>query len=111
GAWLGLRAASRTAGWRLVFSPAARVGFLPHAAERRAQLDAGTLPAGVATEGELRRLIFNDWLDAAVAGCFMLAAVVILLASAREWWLVVSGRKPAVTSEVPFAARPAGAAE
>jgi carbon starvation protein len=92
-----------------VFSTSAPVGFLPHAAERRAQLAAGTRPAGVATAGELRRLIFNDWLDACVAGCFMLAAVVILLASAREWWLVASGRKAAVSSEVPFAARPAGA--
>jgi carbon starvation protein len=108
---LWLMTVNLTAGWQLVFSTAAPVGFLPHAQERRAHLDAGTLPAGVATAGELRRLIFNDWLDAAVAGCFMLAAVVILLASAREWWLVVSGRKPAVTSEVPFAARPAGAVE
>jgi carbon starvation protein len=108
---LWLMTVNLTAGWQLVFSTAAPVGFLPHAAERRAHLDAGTLPAGVATDGELRRLIFNDWLDAAVAGCFMLAAVVILLASAREWWLVVSGRKRAVSSEVPFAARSAGAVE
>jgi carbon starvation protein len=48
-------------------------------------------------------MIFNDRLDAAVAGFFMLAVIVILADSAKEWVAVIRGRKPAVSTEVPFA--------
>jgi carbon starvation protein len=47
-------------------------------------------------------VIFNDYLDAAVAGFFMVSVVVILADSLREWSAVLGGRKPAVSSEVPF---------
>ena len=47
-------------------------------------------------------MAFNDRLDAAVAGFFMLAVIVILADSAREWLAVLRGRKPATSTEVPF---------
>jgi carbon starvation protein len=47
-------------------------------------------------------MIFNDRLDAAVAGFFMLAVIVILADSAKEWVAVLRGRKPARSTEVPF---------
>jgi hypothetical protein len=50
------------------------------------------------------RLIRNDHIDAAVAAFFLLSVIVILVASAHEWFSVLSGRKTAVTSEVPFEA-------
>ena len=51
-------------------------------------------------------MIFNDYLDAAVAAFFMISVVVILADSAREWMSVLRGRKPVVSSEVPFEAIP-----
>ena len=38
----------------------------------------------------------------AVAGFFMVCVVIILIESVREWIRVLSGRKQAVSSEVPF---------
>jgi carbon starvation protein len=91
-----------TAGWQKMFSEDTRVGFLSHARMIQGHIDAGTLPRGVQNAADLPRLIFNDRLDAVVAGFFMLSAVVILLASAREWYLVLSKKKPAISTEVPF---------
>ena len=50
-------------------------------------------------------MMFNDYLDAAVAAFFMVSVIVILADSMRSWYAVVSGRTPAVSSEVPFEAR------
>src|SRR5918999_3842751 len=57
------------------------------------------LPPGVRSVDAARQMIFNDRLDAAVAGFFLLAFAVILADSAREWWAVVGGRKPARSTE------------
>jgi carbon starvation protein len=54
-------------------------------------------------------MMFNDRLDAAVVAVFMIAVVVILVDSARVWYGVISGAKPAVSSEVPFTPRAASA--
>jgi hypothetical protein len=45
------------------------------------------------------RLAFNDRLDAGLALVFMAVVVLVILASAQEWWLVLSRRKPAVVHE------------
>jgi carbon starvation protein len=50
-------------------------------------------------------MLFNDRLDAAVAGFFLLSVIVILAASLREWSAVLAGRKPARSTEVPFEPR------
>jgi carbon starvation protein len=46
-----------------------------------------------------RTLYFNNLLDAAVAGIFLALVVVIVLLSLREWFLLLSRRKPAVLHE------------
>jgi carbon starvation protein len=68
-------------------------------------LDKGALPPGVANAANASRMIFNDRLDAAVAAFFLVAVVVILTSSIREWMAVLSGRKAAVSTEVPFTPR------
>jgi carbon starvation protein len=94
-AWL--LAVTLTAGWQKIFGADPRLGFLSHAALLRDQVAAGTLdPAQGA------RMIFNDRLDAVVAGLFMAITVVLVVASIREWLAVARGRKPAVTRETPF---------
>jgi hypothetical protein len=49
-------------------------------------------------------LILNDRIDAAVAAFFLLSVIVILVASAHEWFVVLTGRKVAKSSEFPFGA-------
>jgi hypothetical protein len=44
----------------------------------------------------------NDWIDAAVAGFFLLSVVAIVIASIHEWFVVLTGRKAAKSTEIPF---------
>ena len=99
-AWLGI--VTMTAGWQKLFSPDVKLGFLSHAHLIESQLATGALPAAIKTVGDAKRVIFNDYLDAAVAAFFMISVIVILADSIREWSAVLGGRKPVVSSEVPF---------
>jgi carbon starvation protein len=104
-AWLVV--VTMTAGWAKLFSPDPKLGFIAHARFLREAADAGRLPAGVKTASDAARMAFNDYLDAAVAAFFMVAVIVILADSIREWTSVLRGRKPARSTEVPFEARTA----
>jgi carbon starvation protein len=85
-----LAAATLTAGWQKVFSPDPKLGFLSHAAS----LDPNTPNAA--------RMIFNDRIDAALALFFMAIVVVVILASAREWYQIVARKKTPKVNEAPF---------
>jgi carbon starvation protein len=98
--WLVIVTAS--AGLLKIFSSDPKLGFLSHAAMLKEQIATNTLPANIKTVEAAQRMIFNDNLDAGVAAFFLIAVVVILGASIREWLAVVNGRKAAVSSEVPF---------
>jgi carbon starvation protein len=88
-AWLVI--VTMTAGIQKVFSPDPGLGFLAHARTLEASVDPSAA-----------RLIFNDRLDAYVALLFMTVVWLVILASAREWVLVISGRKRAEVREAPF---------
>ena len=86
-----------TAGWQKVFAEDPRLGFLAHAALTAEQIAAGAIdPARGA------RLVFNDRLDAVVALAFMVVTLLVVAASAREWILVLTRRKPAAAKESPY---------
>ncbi len=92
-----LLAATLTAGWQKVFADDPRLGFLAHAAQTAAMVASGTMDGSLAA-----RLIFNDRLDAVVTVAFMVVTVLVLLASAREWVLILTRRKPARAQESSF---------
>ncbi len=102
-AWLAL--VTLTAGFEKIFSADPKLGFLSHAGVVTAQLATNTLPAGVHTIGDARRLIVNDYIDAGVAAFFLVSVIVIIIASAHEWFVVATGRKAARTTEIPFEPR------
>ena len=108
-AWLVI--VTMTAGWLKIFSPLPRLGFLAHARQLQAAKLSGTLPPGVKSADDLNRLIFNDYLDAAVAAFFLAAVLVVLADSSREWWAVLQGRKPARSTETPFVPSAAAAGD
>ncbi|NOT10111.1 MAG: carbon starvation protein A [Gemmatimonadales bacterium] len=86
-----------SAGWQKVLATDPRLGFLAHARDTAAKVAAGTIePARGA------QMIFNDRLDAALAAIFMVMVVALLLASIREWVLVLRGRRPATVKEAPY---------
>jgi carbon starvation protein len=97
-----LVAVTMTAGWVKMFDADPKLGFLAHADVIKNQIATGTLPAAIKSVEAARRMIFNDYLDAAVAAFFMISVVVIIADSLREWYAVLGGRKPLVSSEVPF---------
>jgi carbon starvation protein len=86
-----------TAGWQKVFSADPQLGFLAHASQTAEQVAAGSLDAARGAQ-----LLFNDRLDAAVALLFMSVTVLVIAASAREWFLVLTRRRPATAKESPF---------
>jgi carbon starvation protein len=100
--WVGT--VTLTAGYQKVFAPAP-LGFLATAQGIAETVANGGLPGGAANVGDANRMIFNNRLDAGVALFFMASVIVIITASAKEWFAVISGRKPAVSSEVPFTPR------
>jgi carbon starvation protein len=87
-AWLA--AATLTAGWQKVFSPDPKLGFLSHAASLEP------------TAPNAARMIFNDRIDAALALFFMAVVVVVILASAREWYQIAARKKTPKVNEAPF---------
>src|SRR5262249_53314984 len=90
-------AVTLTAGWQKIFAANPRLGFLSHR-----DLVAGQIASGTMEAVRGARLMFNDGLNAVVTAAFMIARVLLLVASAREWILIVTRRKPAVAKESPF---------
>jgi carbon starvation protein len=108
-----LVAVTFTAGAEKISHSDPRIGFLAQAqmlAEKTPALqstltnanaagDATTIDAAQKTLHANRTLRFNNLLDAAVAGIFLTLVVAIVLLSLREWFLLLSRRKPAVLHE------------
>ncbi len=94
-AWL--LAATLTAGWQKTFADDPRLGFLAHAALVSEQVAAGAIEDALGA-----RLIFNDRLNAALTLTFMIITILVLISSAREWFLILTRRKPAQAREAPF---------
>jgi carbon starvation protein len=98
-AWITV--VTMSAGMYKLFSSQPKLGFLAHAHALEAALRSGASPPGVQSLGELRRMIANDYLDAAVAAFFLVSVLVVIVTSGREWWAVLSGRVPTRSTEVP----------
>ena len=102
-AWLVV--ITMTAGWQRVFDAEPRIGLLAQARRIAETLAAGKLPAGASSASDAARIIWNARLDAAVIVFFMISVLLIVADSSREWWSVLRGHKPAVSTEVPFEPR------
>ncbi|HYE25766.1 MAG TPA: carbon starvation CstA family protein [Clostridia bacterium] len=85
-----------SAAYQKIFSANPRVGFLAHAQLLASQV---VPPANAA---ETARLIFNDRVNAAVAGILVVLVIMVLAESLIEWFRVLSGRKRAHISETPY---------
>ena len=108
-AWLVV--VTMTAGWQKLFATDPRLGFLANARFLRDAIATNTLPAGIPGVAAAQRMIFNNYIDAAVAAAFMAAVVVILVASAHGWLQLWRRQVPMTSTEVPFEGRVAVAGD
>jgi len=86
-----------TAGYQKIFSLDPRIGFLAHAGVLQSRITNGEIAA--TQLAETQALIFNDRLDAAVTGLFMVLVLVVVVDSLREWYRVLSAGRRGVVAE------------
>ncbi|MCZ2080523.1 MAG: carbon starvation protein A [Bryobacteraceae bacterium] len=88
------------AAWQKIFSPVPRIGFLAQAAQLESALASGEIVAARIAETQAR--IFNERLDAAVCGIFLVLVTTILLDSIRVWVGILRGTRDATIHEAPY---------
>ena len=100
-AWLLI--VTMTAGWMKIFSPNPKLGFLSAAANYKKLLaaDGGTPVAQIA---QWRQLMLNNYIDAAVTGLFLGLVVLVVIACARVWVQLLSGKRAPDLREEPYVA-------
>ena len=99
-----------TAGWMKIFDDNVKVGFLAHARKFQAAHDAGQVLAPAKTVDEMSRIIFNDYLDAALCGFFMIVVLSVLVYGIRTALAANKVNKPTV-KETPYVPQAPVAAE
>ncbi|WP_426107347.1 carbon starvation CstA family protein [Massilia sp. TSP1-1-2] len=94
-----------TAGWQKMFHEDVRIGFVSHARKFQAAMDQGLVLAPAKSMGQMGRIVFNDYVDAALAGFFMLVVLAVLVYGVRT---VLAARNSGTPSaqESPFVAMP-----
>ena len=103
-----LIACTITAGLEKVFSADPNIGFISHALGYRNALAAGQLIAPAKSTAEMTRIIINDYIDATLAGLFVLVVgATVVYALINIWKAMASPRATAV--EIGFAGAAAGA--
>jgi len=99
-AWLAI--VTTSAAWEKIFSAEPRLGFLSGATAMADKLAAGSLSAAQASVAP--QLIFNQRLDALLAGFFTVVLWIIIADAARVCWRVSKGRPVMPVAETPYVA-------
>ncbi len=101
-----LLACTLTAGYQKIFHDDPRIGFVAHANKYQAAHDAGTILAPAKSIVEMERIIFNDYVNASLAGFFIFVVLAVLFYGLRT---VIDARKAndATAKESPYVAMPA----
>ncbi|MGH8685575.1 MAG: carbon starvation protein A, partial [Nitrosospira sp.] len=98
-----------TAAWQKIFDANPRIGFLAHANTYKEALTDGTLLAPAKSMAQMQQVIFNDYVNASLAGLFMLVLVSMLIFGVRTVLRARSTGDP-TAKEAPFELLPAEAA-
>ncbi|VVE73930.1 carbon starvation CstA family protein [Pandoraea sputorum] len=104
---LWLLACTLTAGWQKMFDADPKVGFLAHAAKYQAALAEGKLLAPAKSVAQMQQIVFNDYVDATLAGVFMFVVVAVAVFGVRTILLARRENKP-TAQETPFEPMPSG---
>nr|WP_279663762.1 carbon starvation CstA family protein [Ectobacillus ponti] len=92
------------AGWQKLFHADVKIGFLSHAKKFQGQLDAGKVLAPAKNVEQMKQIIFNDYVDAALCAIFMVVVLAVLFSAIRIWMQVLRGEKVTLKEE-PYVPR------
>ena len=104
--WLVL--CTTTAGLEKVFSPDTNIGFISHALKYGEAIAAGQLLAPAKSAAEMTRIVVNDYIDATLAGVFVLVVVATVIYALIDIWKALASPR-ATAVEIEFAGAAAGA--
>jgi len=104
---LWLLACTLTAGWQKMFDADPKVGFLAHAAKYQTALAEGKLLAPAKSVAQMQQIVFNDYVDATLAGVFMFVVVAVAVFGVRTILIARRENKP-TAQETPFEPMPSG---
>ncbi|MDD2711029.1 MAG: carbon starvation CstA family protein [Verrucomicrobiae bacterium] len=93
-----MTAVTFTAGIQKIASGNPRIGFIADAHKKMAALASQASPEA---QARLQQMIFNNYLDAAVAAVFLFLVAAILFTSIRRWRALWTGRSPMDLREDP----------
>ncbi|PLR96931.1 carbon starvation CstA family protein [Bacillus sp. T33-2] len=82
-----------TAGWQKLFHESPKVSFLSHAKVFKEALDEGKVLAPAANEAQMRQVLINDYVDAALCAAFMLVVITVFISALRIWAKVLTNQK------------------
>ncbi|HEY0063851.1 MAG TPA: carbon starvation CstA family protein [Telluria sp.] len=94
-----------TAGWQKIFHENVKIGFVAHAQKFQAAIDQGVLLAPAKNMEQMQRIVFNDYVDASLAGFFIVVVLAVLVFGIKT---VLAARASGTPSakESPFVAQP-----
>ncbi|MQA22105.1 carbon starvation CstA family protein [Rugamonas rivuli] len=102
-AWLLM--CTLTAGFQKIFDANPKVGFLAHAAKYQAAFDQGKLLAPAKSVAQMQQVIFNDYLDASLAGFFVIVVLSVLVFGIRTVLVARAAAQP-TAKESPMVLMP-----
>jgi len=82
-----------TAGWQKIFHSDPAIGFLSHANIFQEAYNNGEVLAPAKDLGEMRQILFNDYIDATLCAIFMIVVVTVLISAIRIWIKVLKNQK------------------
>jgi carbon starvation protein len=95
-----------TAAWQKIFDANPRIGFLAHADKYKGAIAEGqVLPPAKSIE-QMQQVIFNDYVNASLAGLFMLVLISMLVFGIQTVLRARAMRSPSA-KEAPFELLPA----
>lgn len=82
-----------TAGWQKLFHSNPAIGFLSHANKFQEAYNNGEVLEPAKDLGEMRQILFNDYIDAALCAIFMLVVIMVFISAIRIWIKILKNQK------------------
>jgi carbon starvation protein len=105
-AWLLV--CTMTAGWQKVFHASPKIGFLAHADKYSAAIAKGEMLAPAKSMAQMHQIVFNDYVDAAMAGIFLAVVAAMAIFGMRTILKARAADRPSA-QEAPIESLPVNA--
>jgi carbon starvation protein len=83
-----------TAGFQKIFHSNPKIGFLAHADKFQTAIAQDQLLAPAKTMLQMHQIVFNDYLDASLAGIFMAVVLSVVFFGIKAAWTALRSDKP-----------------